>query len=181
MDMMGTPTRRMTARSRISSWGGGRGEGGHRGDRHREGAVFRGPHSTELGHYPSFHPSPGSSLLALHPGPRGPQRDTPGYRGQQEIPHLRHLSGSPPPVLAQNVHIATLAAPFRPVCPESSPSISASPHCTPHCTLARSRSPPNSPSPVPSPTKEGNRGSDIKARDCSGGGHPQTSLLPFPK
>lgn len=139
MDMMGTPTRRMTARSRISSRGGGRGEGdtGETGTEREpcsEGHTAQSSVTTQ-----ASTPSPGSSLLALHPGPRGPQRDTPGYRGQQEIPHLRHLSGSPPPVLAQNVHNATLAAPFCPVRPESSPSpISASPHCT----LARSRHPP---------------------------------------
>lgn len=45
MDMMGTPTRRMTARSRISSWGGGRGEGGTQGSQAQRGSSV--PRATQ--------------------------------------------------------------------------------------------------------------------------------------
>lgn len=159
MDKMGTPTRRTTGRSRISSWGGGRGrETGTEREQCSQGHTAQNSVTTQ-----ASTPSPGSSLLALHPGPRGPQRDTPGYRGRQEIPHLRHLSGSPPPVVAQNVHNATLAAPFRPVRPESSPFRPVRPKsspcpgsASPHCTLARSRPPPPThPVQFPRPRRRG--------------------------
>lgn len=167
MDTMGTPTRRMTGRSPINSWGGGRGRGDTRGDRYREHSVLRATQHTAR-----FLPKlpPPVPVPAVHPGPRGRQRDTPGYREKSPAfnisPGYSHQS--------RPRMYTTLAAPFHPVHPEFAPCPLL---CFLHCTPARPRPlPPSSPS-----SGSLNRGKKALARDCSGGGHPTNFPLPFPK
>lgn len=89
MDTMGTLTRRMMARSRISSWGGGGGGGTRETGTGRaqcsEGHIAHSPVTTQVST-----PSPGSGLLAARPGSRGLQSDTPGYRHPKTSP-TRHI------------------------------------------------------------------------------------------
>lgn len=155
--MMGTPTRRMTARSRISSWGGGRGRGEGR-QAQRGLSVPRATQHTARSLPKLPHPpSPRSSLLAVHCGPRGPRRDTPGY--------IQGTVRNPPPATFPRATAANLgpectrrnaSCPSPPCAPRVAPVPLL---CFPHCTPARSRPPPtpSSPSPVPLPTKERDR------------------------
>lgn len=105
--MMGTPIRKMMARSQISSRG--REDIGETGTERVQGSKGHTAHS--------FHPQSWFWSSCCASWAWGPQRNTPGYREPGEIPHLRHLLGPQPPTLAQNVHNTMLAAPFRPVYP----------------------------------------------------------------
>lgn len=163
---MGTPTRRTTERSRISTWGGG--EGGHQGDRHRESAVYRRPHSTQLGH-PSSHLQSWFRLYTLGLG---------GARGTPQAPGF-----SPPPSHCPgHSHqswprmYTTLAAPFHPVHPEFAPCPRL---CFLHCTPARPRPLPQLPQlRFPQPQKKGQRKHWLGT--AVGVGTPPTSFSPSP-
>lgn len=166
MDTMGTPTRRMTGRSPINSWGGGRGRGDTRGDRHREHSVLRATQHTAR----SLLKLPPPVLVpAVHPGPRGRQRDTPGYR---EISPTFNISPGYSHQSRPRMY-TTLAAPFHPVHPEFAPCPLL---CFLHCTPARPRPlPPAHPALVPSTMERKHW-----PRTAVGVGTPQTSLSPSP-